>query len=514
MAFQKPRVQPQFADLKAILSQTQQDNADYQVLQTLIERLTQYQRVINEELATKGAGTPGTKGDKGDKGDPGTGVVIKGSVPDSGSLPPTGNTPGDGYITEDDGHLWVWDGTAWVDAGLIQGPPGPTGPQGPIGPAGPASTVPGPPGSTGATGPPGSTGAQGPQGIQGPIGPEGPKGDTGDTGPPAGPHQATHQIGGGDTLLNNAWTNQPNVFTQKQTITTSTATQLELTGTPHPAIILNNPSEIANEKKARVYHYQKLIHFDFPNDAENATSGPGVTINRVGNIDANGVIKGYALESLNYIVATNAIQTAGSFISTSSEGLYIRGTPAARIHLRETAQPSGSQTYVLLQTQQVLAFAPTDDDGITPVGSNWLRSLSIGRTGQVRTGAGGLLVDQVNQGGTGLNWGNYTPSGGGLANMATLVIGPAQFIRVGNVVTVSGKVDASAVVVGNVCQIRLAGPVNSNFTADHQAGGSIASAFGSAGTVFAGPANTIELRWKSVHNGVEPLFYQYTYSVV
>jgi len=208
MSYRPPKKQPAFADLKAILSQTQLDNATYQVMQTLIERLGQYQTVVNEELNKKGTGD-GVKGDKGDKGDPGTGVVIKGSVPDSGSLPPTGNEPGDGWIASDTGHLWVWDGDSWVDAGLIQGPPGETGPpgatgpQGPIGPTGPASTVPGPQGPKGDTGNTGATGPQGPIGntgptgpastVPGPAGPEGPQGPKGDTGAastvpgPAGP---------------------------------------------------------------------------------------------------------------------------------------------------------------------------------------------------------------------------------------------------------------------------------------------------------------------------------------
>src|SRR5690606_23266778 len=37
---------------------------------------------------------------------------------------------GDGYITEDTGHLWVWSGSAWVDAGEIRGPEGPPGDDG------------------------------------------------------------------------------------------------------------------------------------------------------------------------------------------------------------------------------------------------------------------------------------------------------------------------------------------------------------------------------------------------
>jgi len=118
-------------------------------------------------------------------------IIIKGHVANQAALP-AGATAGDGYITDDTGHLWVWDGTQYNDAGQITGQagapgaPGSTGPQGPAGPTGPASTVPGPqgpPGSTGPQGPAGPTGADstvpGPQGPAGATGAQGPKGDTG-----------------------------------------------------------------------------------------------------------------------------------------------------------------------------------------------------------------------------------------------------------------------------------------------------------------------------------------------
>ena len=155
-----------------------------------------------------GAGPVGSPGATGPQGPAGTGVTIKGSVPTSANLPPTGNTTGDAYITEDTGHLWTWDSAKWVDAGLIQGPAGAEGPPGPTGPAGtqgpmgargmtgsqgvagdPGPTGPqgpqgaaGATGTIGATGPQGSAGATGPQGVQGMAGATGPQGPQGPTG--------------------------------------------------------------------------------------------------------------------------------------------------------------------------------------------------------------------------------------------------------------------------------------------------------------------------------------------
>jgi uncharacterized repeat protein (TIGR02543 family) len=84
----------------------------------------------------------------GKDGEDGKSVYIKGTVANAAALPMTGNNPEGGlqpaYITANDGHLHVWNGSAWTDVGEIRGPEGPQGAQGPqgstgsSGPAGPA----------------------------------------------------------------------------------------------------------------------------------------------------------------------------------------------------------------------------------------------------------------------------------------------------------------------------------------------------------------------------------------
>jgi Collagen triple helix repeat (20 copies) len=114
-------------------------------------------------------GVQGVQGPVGPQGATGTGITMQGSVPTEAQLPPTGNTQGDAYLVQADDSLWIWDGTAWISGGSIQGPPGATGPQGTQGPAGPT----------------GATGEQGPQGIQGTTGPQGATGaDSTVPGPP------------------------------------------------------------------------------------------------------------------------------------------------------------------------------------------------------------------------------------------------------------------------------------------------------------------------------------------
>jgi hypothetical protein len=106
-------------------------------------------------------GATGATGPVGLQGPAGTNVVIKGSVADFASLPSSGNTSGDSYVTLDTGDTYFWTGSAWVSLGSIAGPIGPTGAQGPTGAVG----------DTGPTGPAG--GPTGPTGPAGPIGPPG-----------------------------------------------------------------------------------------------------------------------------------------------------------------------------------------------------------------------------------------------------------------------------------------------------------------------------------------------------
>ena len=73
---------------------------------------------------------------KGEKGDDGTSITIKGSFTDPDNLPAAIDcTVGDAYLytgatqtkngqTWTTGHLYIWDGDSWADAGQLQGPAG------------------------------------------------------------------------------------------------------------------------------------------------------------------------------------------------------------------------------------------------------------------------------------------------------------------------------------------------------------------------------------------------------
>jgi len=124
-------------------------------------------------------GTEGPQGYVGSKGSDGTSVNIKGTVDNSSLLPSSGQVEGDGYITSNTGHLWVYTISGpvngFTDVGTIVGP---TGFVGSIGFTGSTGIQ----GETGTSGFTGSTGFIGSVGFTGSTGFVGSLGFTGSTG--------------------------------------------------------------------------------------------------------------------------------------------------------------------------------------------------------------------------------------------------------------------------------------------------------------------------------------------
>ena len=78
--------------------------------------------------ATGSTGSTGPTGPTGSTGAAGRSINVKGTKANIAALPASGNVSGDSWIVLTDLHLYVWDGTTWLDAGQFQGPTGATGP--------------------------------------------------------------------------------------------------------------------------------------------------------------------------------------------------------------------------------------------------------------------------------------------------------------------------------------------------------------------------------------------------
>ena len=153
-------------------------------------------------------GTSGTNGPTGPTGAAGTGITYKGTVATVGALPSSGNTVGDAYVVTADDHLYVWNGSAWTDAGPV------------------AASITGPTGATGATG---GVGPTGPTGVTGAVGPTGPTGAASTVAGPTGPTGASGTSVGLTTFLDGATATGPQAYSLLTIPNTGSQTTLTIT---------------------------------------------------------------------------------------------------------------------------------------------------------------------------------------------------------------------------------------------------------------------------------------------
>jgi hypothetical protein len=124
--------------------------------------------------STGSTGATGPTGSTGATGAAGRSINIKGTKANVAALPSSGNSSGDSWIVLTDLHLYVWDGSAWLDAGQFQGPTGATGPAtiavGTVSSTGPSGTTTVTNSGTGTAGVFDFVLQQGPTGATGPTG--------------------------------------------------------------------------------------------------------------------------------------------------------------------------------------------------------------------------------------------------------------------------------------------------------------------------------------------------------
>lgn len=113
--------------------------------------------------------------------------------------------------------------------------------------------------------------------------------------------------------------------------------------------------------------------------------------------------------------------------------------------------------------------------------------------------------------------GSYTPTLTNVANVAASTAYQAQWIRVGNVVTVSGKVDVDPTASATLTQLGLSLPIASNIGAAEDCSGTAhASAIASQGAAILGDATNdrAQMDWIAGDVTNQPMYYTYTYEVL
>lgn len=120
-----------------------------------------------------------------------------------------------------------------------------------------------------------------------------------------------------------------------------------------------------------------------------------------------------------------------------------------------------------------------------------------------------------------IDYGTYTPvvspktvSAGG--NVISATAGVCQWMRIGDVVTVSGQLDADPNAANTLSQIGIQLPIASNFAnASQCAGAASGSLSNESGVIYADATmNRAELWWYPTSDTSRNMYFTFTYSIV
>lgn len=322
-------------------------------------------------------GPTGATGTTGAVGAAGRSISVKGTKATTSLLPASGNVAGDAWIVLADLHLYVWDGTQWVDAGQFQGPTGATGP---------ATISIGTVSSTGPTGISSVTNSgtntvgvfdfvlqQGPLGITGPTGASatiaiGTITSTGPTGIASVTNAGTVNAALLDFILKQGVAG-PTGPAGPTTIAIGTVTPTGATGTP----LVTNAGTSTD----------LILNFTLAQGSQGSTGATGANSTVAGPTGATGV---------GVTGPTGATGTAGS----DGTGVSILGSYSTLAQL-QAAQPTGQTGQAYLVSGELYVWA----------GSSWINAGNIqgpaGATGPTGVGATGPAGATGPTGPTGTN---------------------------------------------------------------------------------------------------------------
>lgn len=115
-----------------------------------------------------------------------------------------------------------------------------------------------------------------------------------------------------------------------------------------------------------------------------------------------------------------------------------------------------------------------------------------------------------------LTSGAYAPTGTGITNVAALTTYDCNYLRVGSVVTVSGRVDIDATATGNTVLV-LTLPIETNFTSANQLAGVAANheVSGHSAAIFADTGGErAQFQFNTTDTANRAMFFTFTYIVL
>jgi hypothetical protein len=206
-----------------------------------------------------------------------------------------------------------------------------------------------------------------------------------------------------------------------------------------------------------------------------------------------------------------------------SIGIYSNGTAAPYTNAGVLQNKEGGPIVMYSASAEIARFT---DAGKFQVGSTTdLGSSKVQVTGTIQMqdgnqAAGKVLTSDANGVGTwqasGISSGTYTPTLTSVTNVTSTTAYQCQYMRVGNVVTVSGKVYIDPVSTGLV-EVGVSLPIASSISNDYEGGGTINTAENSnmSGAIGGDPTNDrVQIGIQAPSSAGYNYFFTFTYQVL
>lgn len=162
----------------------------------------------------------------------------------------------------------------------------------------------------------------------------------------------------------------------------------------------------------------------------------------------------------------------------------------------------------------------TFNNGTNDTSIGWATNNQLDFTAATSIFSGTLQATTMNTGNGAVELypsGTYTPTLTNVANLAASTAYQCQYMRVGNVVTVSGKVDVDPTLATTSTQLGISLPIASNFgAAEDCAGVAFASGIAAQGAaILADTTNDrAQMQWISGDITNQPMYFTFTYEVI
>ena len=232
------------------------------------------------------------------------------------------------------------------------------------------------------------------------------------------------------------------------------------------------------------------------------------------------------------IGATTA--STGKFTTLSTTGSVGIGTASPSANGGLTVSSAGASNYITITAGSISSLIGTDANGLalSALGSNNLilytsgtERMRIDSTGLVSlVAASGFSIGRTAVTSPAASDGNvfsgtYTPTLTNTGNIDSSTANICQYMRVGNVVTVSGAVTVDATTAGNATILKMSLPVASNMTGATNLGGTGAStstnAYGNCMAIMGDATNDVaEFRWNATLSTSQVYNFSFTYRVI